>query len=99
MGRPPTGQQPRLSIRMDREALRVANERARVAGTTVGRWLEEAIREKVERRTGVNNQEMSLRKMATILGVSQPFLSQIRAGKRPMPNALRTKVEALGAYH
>ena len=47
----------------------------------------------------MNNQEMSLRKMATILGVSQPFLSQIRAGKRPMPEALRTKVEALGAYH
>ena len=47
----------------------------------------------------MNNQEMSLRKMATILGVSQPFLSQIRAGKRPMPDALRTKVEALGAYH
>ncbi len=33
------------------------------------------------------------------LGVSQPFLSQIRAGKRPMPEALRTKVEAVGAYH
>jgi len=46
-----------------------------------------------------NNPPMTLRKMATILGVSQPFLSQIRAGKRPMPNALRTKVEALGAYH
>ena len=49
MGRPPTGQQPRLSIRMDREALRVANEMAKAVGTTVGRWLEEAIREKVER--------------------------------------------------
>ena len=47
----------------------------------------------------MNNQEMSLRKMATILGVSQPFLSQIRAGKRPIPEALRVKVEALGAYH
>ena len=49
MGRPPTGQQPRLSIRMDREALRVANEMAKAVGTPVGRWLEEAIREKVER--------------------------------------------------
>ena len=47
----------------------------------------------------MDNANMSLRKMATILGVSQPFLSQIRAGKRPMPDALRTKVEALGAYH
>ena len=49
MGRPPTGQQPRLSVRMDREALRLANEWAKAAGKTVGRWLEEAIREKVER--------------------------------------------------
>ena len=42
---------------------------------------------------------LSLRKLATILGVSQPFLSQIRAGKRPLSDALKTKVEALGAYH
>ncbi len=49
--------------------------------------------------TESNHPQMSLPKMATILGVSQPFLSQIRAGKRPMPEALRTKVEALGAYH
>ncbi len=42
---------------------------------------------------------LSLRKLATILGVSQPFLSQIRAGKRPLPEGLRRKVEALGAYH
>ena len=43
--------------------------------------------------------QLSLRKLATVLGVSQPFLSQIRAGKRPLPEALRKKVEALGAYH
>ncbi len=42
---------------------------------------------------------LSLRKLATILGVSQPFLSQVRTGKRPLPEALRRKVEALGAYH
>ena len=42
---------------------------------------------------------LSLRKLATVLGVSQPFLSQIRPGKRPIPEALRRKVEALGAYH
>ena len=42
---------------------------------------------------------LSLRKLATVLGVSQPFLSQIRAGKRPIPDALRTKIDALGAYH
>ena len=55
MGRPPTGQQPRLSVRMDREALRLANERAQAAGKTVGRWLEEAIREKTEREKGAND--------------------------------------------
>ena len=47
-GRPPTGQQPRLSVRM---ALRLANERAKAQGKTVGRWLEEAIREKMERES------------------------------------------------
>ena len=51
MGRPPTGSKPRLSVRMDREALRLAGERAKAAGKTVGKWLEEAIREKAERET------------------------------------------------
>ena len=46
----------------------------------------------------MNANELSLRKLATILGVSQPFLSQIGAGKRPLPQALKRKVEALGAY-
>ena len=55
MGRPPTGQQPRLSIRMDREALRLANERAKAAGKTVGRWLEEAILEKTEKEKRAND--------------------------------------------
>ena len=41
---------------------------------------------------------LSLRKLATVLGVSQPFLSQIRAGKRPLPESLKKKIEALGAY-
>ena len=39
----------------------------------------------------MNVNKLSLRKLATILGVSQPFLSQIRAGKRPLPDALKTK--------
>ena len=38
---------------------------------------------------------MSLRQLARQVGVSQPFLSQIRAGKRPIPEALRGKLEAL----
>ena len=47
----------------------------------------------------MDNSGLSLRKLATVLGVSQPFLSQIRAGKRPLPEDLKKKVEALGAYH
>ena len=35
----------------------------------------------------MDNNGLCLRKLATVLGVSQPFLSQIRAGKRPMPEA------------
>jgi transcriptional regulator with XRE-family HTH domain len=46
----------------------------------------------------MNTENLSLRKLATILGVSQPFLSQIRAGKRPLPADLKTKIDALGAY-
>ena len=34
---------------------------------------------------------LSLIKLAAILGVSQPFLSQIRAGKRLLPEALKRK--------
>ena len=41
----------------------------------------------------------SLRQIAKQLGVSQPFLSQIRAGKRPMPQHLGTRLSALNAYH
>ena len=46
------GHQPRLSVRMDPAALRLAGERARAVGNTVGRWLEEAIPEKIEREGG-----------------------------------------------
>ncbi len=49
VGRPATGRQPRLSIRMEPEALRLANELAKARGMTVGRWVEDAIREKIER--------------------------------------------------
>lgn len=51
MGRPPTGNKPRLSIRMEPEALRLVGERAKLEGRTVGLWLEEAIREKLERES------------------------------------------------
>ena len=39
--------------------------------------------------SGQASKAMSLRQLAKELGVSQPFLSQIRAGKRPLPDALR----------
>ena len=52
VGRPATGHKPRLSIRMEPEALRNATERARTEGKTVGTWLEEAILEKLERDGG-----------------------------------------------
>ena len=35
--------------------------------------------------TDGNSPQMSLRKLATVLGVSQPFLSQIRAGTGEAP--------------
>lgn len=35
---------------------------------------------------------MSLRQIAKELGVSHAFLSQIRAGKRPMPKDIRRKL-------
>ncbi len=42
---------------------------------------------------------MSLRKIANALGVSHAFLSQIRNGKRPMPEDLKDKLEGINAYH
>ena len=54
VGRPATGHKPRLSIRMEPEALRKAAEGARAEGMTVGTWLEEAILEKLEKDGGRN---------------------------------------------
>lgn len=56
IGRPPTGRTPNVSIRLEREALQLANERAKAVGKTVGEWLAEAIREKAEKEqsTGGN---------------------------------------------
>lgn len=55
VGRPPTGRKPRLSVRMEPTALRLANERARAQAKTVGQWLEEAIREKAQREVEEGN--------------------------------------------
>ena len=49
VGRPATGHQPRLSIRMEPSMLKLAAQQAKAKGQTVGRWLDEAIREKIER--------------------------------------------------
>ena len=42
---------------------------------------------------------LSMRQLAKILGVSHSFLSQVRNGKRPLPEHLRKRTEALGAHH
>ena len=49
MGRPPTGHQPQLSVRMRPEMLKLAKEQAQTGGKTLGVWLEEAIQEKIQR--------------------------------------------------
>ena len=54
VGRPPIGNIPQLSIRMEREALAQAKERAKSEGLAVGRWIEAAIREKLERNGGTD---------------------------------------------
>ena len=41
---------------------------------------------------------MSLRQIAKEVAVSQFFLSQIRTEKRPPPDGLKEKLEAIGAY-
>ena len=52
VGRPPTGLQPRLSMRMEASMLKLASQHAKAKGHTVGRGLEEAIREKIEGEKG-----------------------------------------------
>ena len=50
MGRPATGHQPVLSIRMAPEALERAKVAASANQTTLGKWLQEAISEKAARQ-------------------------------------------------
>ena len=56
IGRPRTGRKPNFSIRIDPAAL----EQARVASVTqkktLGRWLEEAMMEKIDREQKQNNE-------------------------------------------
>ena len=55
VGRPPTGHQPRLSVRMDPTMLKLASQHAKGKGHTVGRWIEQAIREKIEHEKEAGN--------------------------------------------
>ena len=49
-GRPPTGITPKFNVRVQRNLAEMARRAARAEGKRVGLWLEEAIREKLERR-------------------------------------------------
>ena len=49
-GRPRTGTKPNFVVRIDPPLVEAAREAARESGLRVGLWLEEAIREKLERR-------------------------------------------------
>lgn len=49
VGRPPTGHQPRLSVRMEPSMLKLAAQAAKAKGQTIGTWLTKAINEKVQR--------------------------------------------------
>ena len=49
IGRPKTGRKPNSSIRVDLDTLHQARVAAVIQKKTLGEWLEEAIKEKVER--------------------------------------------------
>jgi len=48
-GRPRTGIKPNFVVRVDPAFAKAAREAARAGGKKVGQWLEEAIKEKIER--------------------------------------------------
>jgi len=48
-GRPRTGRQPNISLRINPEAYHTARIAAVTRKLTIGKWLEEAINDKVER--------------------------------------------------
>ena len=50
IGRPRTGRKPNFSIRIDPDALQQAREDAVTQKKTLGQWLEEAIKEKIQRK-------------------------------------------------
>ena len=54
-GRPRTGRAPNISLRINPDADYVARIEAVTARKTLGQWIEEAIREKIERENGAGN--------------------------------------------
>ena len=52
IGRPPTGRTPNISIRLKRDAYDQARAAAKHSHKSVGAWLEEAIRDKLQRKEG-----------------------------------------------
>ena len=48
-GRPRTGRAPNISLRINSDAYYAARIEAVTARKTLGQWIEEAIREKIER--------------------------------------------------
>jgi predicted HicB family RNase H-like nuclease len=54
-GRPRTGQTPNISLRINPDAYQAARVEAVKARKTVGQWMEEAIREKIEREKEAGN--------------------------------------------
>jgi hypothetical protein len=66
MGRPKTGKKPNTSVRVDPEVLHEARVAAVIQRKTLGRWLEEAIREKLERdQKEVKNSDSAFGKSPT----------------------------------
>ena len=51
-GRPRTGRAPKISLRINSDAYYAARIEAVTARKTLGQWIEEAIREKIEREKG-----------------------------------------------
>jgi predicted HicB family RNase H-like nuclease len=49
IGRPKTGRKPNSSVRVDLDTLHQARVAAVIQKKTLGKWLEEAIIEKIER--------------------------------------------------
>ena len=54
-GRPRTGRAPNISLRINPDAYYAARIEAVTARKTLGQWIEEAIREKIERDKEAGN--------------------------------------------